>query len=90
MNKSELILEVSERTGLSKKDAASAISAVFDSITESLAREEKVQVVGFGTFEIKYRAKRTGRNPLTGQPVPIPPTKQASLRPAKRLRDTVK
>ena len=67
MNKSDLVTAVAERTGLSKKDSELALSAAFESITSALEAGEKVQIVGFGVFDVKERAARTGRNPQTGE-----------------------
>ena len=71
MNKTELIAAVAEKAELSKKDAEAAITAMVDAITEALSQEEKVQLVGFGSFEVKTRAARVGRNPKTGEEIPI-------------------
>ncbi|MGG3923542.1 HU family DNA-binding protein, partial [Geobacillus thermodenitrificans] len=67
MNKTELINAVAETSGLSKKDATKAVDAVFDSITEALRKGDKVQLIGFGNFEVRERAARKGRNPQTGE-----------------------
>ena len=89
MNKTELIIAMTERTGLTKKDADIAITAMIESITEALARGEKVQLVGFGSFEVKRRAPRVGRNPKTGAEVEIPPGKVPVFKPGKPLKDAV-
>ncbi len=68
MNKTELITAVAEKTGMSKKDADSAVNAVLDTIIEAVACEEKVQIVGFGTFEVRARSERQGRDPRTNSP----------------------
>ena len=83
MNKTELIAAVAERAELSKKDAESAVTAAIDVITEALRQEEKVQLVGFGSFEVKTRAERMGRNPQTKEPIPIPASKARFSRPAR-------
>ena len=75
MNKTELINAVADKTQLSKKDAEAAITATVEAIAEALTREEKVQLVGFGSFEVKTRAARVGRNPKTGTEIEIPQTK---------------
>ena len=75
MNKSDLIANIAEKSGLTKKDADKALSAVIDSITEALKGGDKVQLVGFGTFEIRERAARNGINPLTKAEFKIPATK---------------
>ena len=71
MNKTELIAAVAEKADLSKKDAEAAITATVDAIAEALTQGEKVQLVGFGSFEVKTRAARVGRNPRTGEEIPI-------------------
>ena len=84
MNKTELINAVAEKTELSKKDADAAVSAVFEAVTEALAREEKVQLVGFGAFEVKTRAERVGRNPKSRRaPSRSPPPRPLCSRPAR-------
>ena len=89
MNKADLISAVAEKTGLSKKDSESAVAAVVDTITESLVQGEKVQLVGFGSFELKARAARTGRNPHTGKVINIPASKVPVFKAGKALKDTV-
>ena len=88
MNKTELIAAVAERSELSKKDAEAAVTALVD-VTESLRREEKVQLVGFGSFEVKVRAERMGRNPQTKEPIPIPASKAPVFKAGKALKDAV-
>ena len=83
MNKTELINAVADKTQLSKKDAEAAITATVEAIAEALTREEKVQLVGFGSFEVKTRAARVGRNPKTGTEIEIPQTRPLSSRPAR-------
>lgn len=89
MNKNELISAVAEKTQLSKKDSEAAITAALEAITASLAREEKVQLVGFGSFEVKARAERMGRNPKTLAPVHIPASKSPVFKAGKALKDAV-
>ena len=89
MNKAELVAAVAEKTNLSKKDAEKAVSAVFSAIEESLAKNEKVQLVGFGTFEVKDRAERTGRNPQTKEVITIPAAKVPGFKAGKALKDAV-
>ena len=89
MNKTELIAAVAEKTGLSKKDSDAALAAVVDAITESLVNGEKVQLVGFGSFEVKARAARTGRNPHTKEEIQIPASKVPVFKAGKALKDTV-
>ena len=89
MNKAELIDAVAERTGLSKKDSDKALSAAFEVITSALQTGEKVQLVGFGVFDIKERAARIGRNPRTKEPIDIPATRAPVFKPGKILKDAV-
>ena len=74
MNKTELIAAVAEKTGMSKKDSEKAVNATFDTITANLEVGEKVQLVGFGAFDVKERGVRMGRNPKTGEDIPLPYT----------------
>ncbi|MBU9723959.1 MULTISPECIES: HU family DNA-binding protein [Bacillaceae] len=90
MNKTELINAVAEKTDLSKKDATSAVDAVFDVITGSLQKGEKVQLIGFGNFEVRERAARKGRNPQTGEEIEIPASNVPAFKPGKALKDAVK
>ena len=89
MNKTELIAAVAEKAELSKKDAEAAISAMVDAITEALSQEEKVQLVGFGSFEVKTRAARVGRNPKTGEEIPISEARLPVFKAGKALKDAV-
>lgn len=89
MNKVELVAAVSEKAGISKKDAEKAVSAVLDSIVESVASGDKVQLVGFGTFEVRARSERTGRNPRTKETIVIPASKQPVFKAGKSFKDTV-
>ena len=89
MNKAELIHAAAEKAGLSKKDTDTVINAALDAIVESLAKEDKVQLVGFGAFEVKRRAERTGRNPQTLEPVSIPASKVPVFKPGKPFKDAV-
>ncbi|NLM68782.1 MAG: HU family DNA-binding protein [Firmicutes bacterium] len=89
MTKTELVDQVAARTNLSKKDAAAAVDAVFSTISESLARGEKVQLIGFGSFEVRERAERIGRNPQTGADMTIPAKKVPAFKPGKQLKDSV-
>ena len=89
MNKTDLIDAVAKETKLSKKDCESAISAVLDSITNALANEEKVVLVGFGTFEVRRRAARKGRNPSTKEEIKIPASKAPVFKAGKGLKDKV-
>ena len=89
MNKTELINAVAEKADLSKKDAEAAVTAVIDAITESLIQGEKVQLVGFGAFEVKARAERIGRNPQTKETIQIPASKTPVFKAGKALKDKV-
>lgn len=90
MNKTELVAAVATKTDLSKKDAEAAVKAVIDSVTEALADGEKVALVGFGTFDVKERAARTGKNPRTGEAIEIPAAKVPSFKAGSALKDAVK
>ncbi|MBB3109276.1 DNA-binding protein HU-beta [Paenibacillus phyllosphaerae] len=89
MNKTELIAKVAELTDLSKKDASKAVDAVFDAISDALQSGDKVQLVGFGNFEVKSREARKGRNPQTGEEIDIPASKIPSFKAGKSLKDLV-
>ena len=89
MNKTELIATVAEKAELSKKDSETAVAAVFDAITESLKVGDKVALVGFGTFDVKDRPERTGKNPRTGEPVAIAATRVPTFKAGKGLKDAV-
>ena len=89
MNKTELIAAVAAKTGLTKKDAEKVVNATIDSITESLVKGDKVNVSGFGIFEVKTRGERVGRNPRTKETIQIPATKLPAFKAAKALKDAV-
>ena len=89
-NKAQLIDNVVEKTELSKKDATAAVDAVFETIRETLSEGEKVQIIGFGNFEVRDRAARKGRNPQTGEEIQIPATKVPAFKAGKALKDAVK
>jgi DNA-binding protein HU-beta len=90
MKKSDLIQAVVEKTGLTKKDSASAVDAMLEGISNSLAKGDKVQLVGFGTFEVRSRQAREGRNPATGETIKIKATKAPAFKAGKALKDMVK
>lgn len=90
MNKGELVSSVAASAGLSKKDAEKAVAAVFDSITEALKKGDKVQLVGFGTFEVRERAARTGHNPKTNESIQIAASRVPAFKAGKALKDEVK
>lgn len=89
-NKAELIDNVAATTGLTKKDATAAVDAVFTTIQDALAKGEKVQLIGFGNFEVRERAARKGRNPQTNEEIQIPASKVPAFKAGKALKDAVK
>ena len=89
MNKSELIVAVAEQAALSKKDAEKAVNAVISAVTDALVEGSKVQLVGFGTFEVRAREARTGKNPRTGEAIKIAATKVPAFKAGKALKDAV-
>ena len=89
MNKTELIAAVAENAGLTKKDTERVVNACLDAITAALQQGEKVQISGFGTFEVKAREARIGRNPHTKEAIEIPATKVPGFKASKTLKDTV-
>lgn len=90
MNKTDLVNAVAETSELSKKDAGKAVDAVFETIMDSLGEGERVQIIGFGNFEVRDRAARKGRNPQTGEELQIPASKVPAFRAGKALKDAVK
>ncbi|WP_404359763.1 HU family DNA-binding protein (plasmid) [Cytobacillus firmus] len=90
LNKTELTNQVAETAELSKKDAARAVDAVFESIQTALKNGDKVQLIGFGNFEVRERAARKGRNPQTGEEIEIAASKLPVFKPGKALKDAVK
>ena len=89
MNKTELVAAIAEKTNLTKKDSEAALVAVVESITEALAKGDKVALAGFGIFEVKDRAARTGRNPKTKEAIEIPASKYPVFKAGKALKDKV-
>ena len=89
MNKTELIAEVASKAGLSREDAEEALGAVVETITEAVVKGDKVQLVGFGSFESKQREARTGRNPKTKETIEIPATRVPVFKAGKALKDAV-
>ena len=89
MNKTELINAVAEKAALSKKDAEAAVTAALDAVAAALAEGDEVRLVGFGTFEVKKRDARIGRNPKTKEEIQIPATKVPAFKPGKALKDIV-
>ncbi|MCC9623684.1 HU family DNA-binding protein [Thalassospira sp. MA62] len=90
MNKTELIQAVTEKADVSKKEATKIVEATFESITEALQNGEKIQLIGFGTFEVRERAARKGRNPRTKEDIEIPASKVPAFKAGKALKDAVK
>ena len=89
MNKTELVAAMAEKAGLSKKSAEAALKAFEDVVAEELKKGEKIQMVGFGTFEVSERAARTGKNPQTGKAINIPACKAPKFKAGKALKDAV-
>lgn len=89
MNKSELVAKLAEKAEISKKNAEKSVAGIFASIQEALAKGDKVQIIGFGTFEVKERAARTGRNPQSGETIQIPASKNPAFKPGKQLKEAV-
>lgn len=89
MNKTELIASVAEKSGLSKKDAEKAVAATFETITASLKKGEKVQLVGFGAFEVRDRPAHKGHNPMTGAEITIAASKSPAFKAGKALKDAL-
>ena len=89
MNKTELIASVAEKSGISKKDAEKAVAAVIDTIVETVAAGDKIQIVGFGTFEQRTRNARTGCDPRTGNTIEIPASKVPAFKAGRQFKETV-
>ncbi|NPV44015.1 DNA-binding protein HU [Koleobacter methoxysyntrophicus] len=89
MNKSELIASIAEKSGLTKKDSEKALNAFIESVEEALVKGDKVQLVGFGTFEVRERSARKGRNPQTGDEIDIPAASVPAFKAGKALKDKV-
>lgn len=89
MNKTELVAAIAEKAGLSKKDSEASLKAFIDVVTDELKKGGKVQLVGFGTFEVAKRAAREGINPLTKEPMSIPASKAPKFKAGKALKETV-
>ncbi|PEZ36120.1 DNA-binding protein [Bacillus thuringiensis] len=90
MNKTELIKQVAQEANLTQKDATASVQAVLDQITQALAKGDSVQLIGFGTFEVRERSARTGRNPQTGEEMFIPGRKTPAFKAGKSLKEAVK
>ncbi|WP_428911913.1 HU family DNA-binding protein [Niallia sp. Krafla_26] len=90
MNKTELVKAVATQSELTQKDAAKAVDALFETISNTLAKEERIQLIGFGTFEVRERSARKGRNPQTGEEIDIAASKVPAFKPGKELKEAVK
>lgn len=90
MNKTELVNAVAAQSELTKQDATKAVDALLKTISDTLSKEEKIQLIGFGTFEVRERAARTGRNPQTGEEMQIAASKVPAFKPGKELKEAVK
>ena len=90
MNKTELVEAVAKKMGTTKKEAEAAVSVFTETVKEALAEGKKVQLVGFGNFEVRERAARKGRNPQTGEELDIPATKVPAFKPGKGFKEVVK
>ena len=89
MSKTELVAAIAEKTGLTKKDSEAAVNAFVETITEQLKNGEKIQLIGFGTFEVSERAERTGRNPQTGKEMTIAASKAPKFKAGKAIKDMI-
>ncbi|GAC42458.1 HU family DNA-binding protein [Paenibacillus popilliae] len=90
MNKTDLINNISDKSGLTKKDVEAALNGFFGEVTEALSKGDKVQLIGFGTFETRKRAGRTGRNPQTGNTIEIPESTVPAFKAGNKLKEAVK
>lgn len=90
MNKNELVNNIADKTGLTKRDVEAVVNGVLDEVTTALTENDKVQFVGFGTFETRERSSRTGRNPQTGEAINIPASTVPAFRAGNKLKEAVK
>ena len=90
MNKTELVAAVAAKAGISKKDADAAVAAVFASVTDALANGDKVQLIGFGTFEVRERSEKTARNPRTGETMTVPACKAPAFKAGQAFKNAAK
>lgn len=90
MNKTELVAKIAEKAGISKKDADAAVAAFVDTVVEAMKADDKISLVGFGTFSVKERAARTGINPLTKEKISIPASKAPAFKAGKVFKDALK
>jgi DNA-binding protein HU-beta len=89
VNKAELISAMAEKSGMTKKDSEKALNAFVESVEEALVKRDKVQLVGFGTFEVRERSARKGRNPQTGEEIDIPAASVPAFKAGKALKDSI-
>ena len=89
MNKTELVAKVAEKAGLTKKDAEKAVNALLSSVQEALVKKDKVQMIGFGTFEVRDRKEKLSKNPQTGETITVPAKKAPAFKAGKALKDAV-
>ncbi|ADL06895.1 HU family DNA-binding protein [Thermosediminibacter oceani] len=89
MNKAELVSVMAEKSGLTKKDSEKALNAFIEAVSEALSKRDKVQLVGFGTFEVRERSQRKGRNPQTGEEIDIPAASIPAFKAGKALKDSI-
>ena len=89
MNKSELVDQISEKSDLTKKDSEKALNAFIEAVTEAVAKDDKVQLIGFGTFERRRREERADRDPRTGEPITIPASNSPAFKAGKAFKDAV-
>lgn len=90
MNKTDLVNNIAEKSGLTKKDVESVLNSFLGEVTDALASGDKVQLIGFGTFETRSRSSRSGRNPQTGKTIEIPASKVPAFKAGNKLKDAVK
>jgi len=90
MNKQDLVNSISEKSGLTKKDVETVLNSFLGEVTDALSSGEKVQLIGFGTFETRTRSARVGRNPQTGETLPIPESKVPAFKAGNKLKEAVK
>jgi DNA-binding protein HU-beta len=90
MNKTELINNISEKSGMSKKDVEAVLNGFLGEVTDALSKDDKVQLIGFGTFETRKRSGRTGRNPQTGKTIEIPASKVPAFKAGNKLKEAIK
>ncbi len=89
MNKTDLIAKISDKSQLTKKDSEKALNAFVEAVTEAVAADDKVQLIGFGTFECRRREKRSGRDPRSGKPIEIPASNTPAFKAGKAFKDAV-